>query len=185
MNSMDRRAALGAVGTVGLSALLAACTRPVATPATTAPATTAATGTATSAGATPTVEVPTTEGETATVQPESTTGGDLAALFAGAGSCTLTTELTEGPYYFDVDAIRTDIREDREGTLLRLGVRVTDAAAGCTPIANAVVDIWHCDALGSYSGFESASQQANQRAGPGTRRGRRAPTTRPTCAARR
>ncbi len=22
---------------------------------------------------------------------------------------------------------------------------------GCTPIANAIVDIWHCDALGVYS----------------------------------
>ena len=33
---------------------------------------------------------------------------------------------------------------------LRLGVRVRDAAA-CEPIANAVVDVWHCDAEGSYS----------------------------------
>ena len=35
----------------------------------------------------------------------------------------------------------------------RLGVRVRDAAA-CEPIANAVVDVWHCDAAGGYSGFE-------------------------------
>jgi len=66
------------------------------------------------------------------------------------------TELTEGPYYFDVDSIRSDLREDREGTLLRLGVRVRDAGS-CEPIENAIVDIWHCDATGLYSGFESAS----------------------------
>ncbi|MDQ1047111.1 protocatechuate 3,4-dioxygenase beta subunit [Streptomyces sp. V4I2] len=27
----------------------------------------------------------------------------------------------------------------------------------CKPIANAAVDIWHCDALGIYSGYESSS----------------------------
>ena len=30
-------------------------------------------------------------------------------------------------------------------------------AAACEPIENAVVDIWHCDALGVYSGFESGA----------------------------
>jgi protocatechuate 3,4-dioxygenase beta subunit len=32
-------------------------------------------------------------------------------------------------------------------------VRVRDAAE-CEPISNAVVDVWHCDAAGGYSGFE-------------------------------
>jgi hypothetical protein len=41
------------------------------------------------------------------------------ALDDGA-ACTLTPEQTEGPYYFDVDSIRSDIREDREGVRLRL-----------------------------------------------------------------
>ena len=45
-----------------------------------------------------------------------------------------------GSVDFDVDAIRSDIREDREGTLLRLGVRVREAA-GCEPIENAIVDV--------------------------------------------
>jgi protocatechuate 3,4-dioxygenase beta subunit len=38
--------------------------------------------------------------------------------------------------------------------LLRLALRVRDAGS-CEPIDNAVVDIWHCDALGSYSGVDS------------------------------
>jgi protocatechuate 3,4-dioxygenase beta subunit len=33
-------------------------------------------------------------------------------------------------------------------------------AASCEPVENAVVDIWHCDASGVYSGFESASTGA-------------------------
>ena len=72
--------------------------------------------------------------------------------FDGAPSCTVTPELTEGPYYFDVDKVRSDIREDRDGARLRLAVRVRDAES-CEPISNAVADVWHCDALGSYSGF--------------------------------
>lgn len=79
-----------------------------------------------------------------------TTGADT---FDGAGTCRLTAEQAEGPFYFDVDAIRSDIREDREGLPLRLAFRVREAGS-CAPIANAVVDIWHCDAGGVYSGFD-------------------------------
>jgi len=79
-----------------------------------------------------------------------------AALLDAAGSCAVVPELTEGPYYIDVDKVRSDIREDRPGTALTLAIRVRDYP-GCTPRANAVVDIWHCDATGNYSGFESSS----------------------------
>jgi len=121
------------LGTVGLGALVAACSGdPAATTSTT---------------------VPTTEGSSATVSPQSV--GLAPGDFPGAASCSLTPAETEGPYYFDVDAIRSDIREDRPGASLRLGMLVRDAS--CTPVANAVVDIWHCDAGGVYSGFESAS----------------------------
>ncbi len=84
------------------------------------------------------------------------TSATTAKLFDESSSCTVTPEETEGPYYFDADRIRSDIREDREGMRLRLAIRVRDAV-GCKPISNAVVDIWHCDALGLYSGFEAAS----------------------------
>jgi protocatechuate 3,4-dioxygenase beta subunit len=70
--------------------------------------------------------------------------------FDDAAHCTRTAEETEGPFYFEVDKVRSDIREDREGVPLHLGVRVRDAAK-CDPIKDAVVDIWHCDATGSYS----------------------------------
>jgi len=76
--------------------------------------------------------------------------------FAGAASCTLTPEQTEGPYYIDVDSIRADVREDREGVPVRLAVRVLDAD-GCTPVKDALFEVWHADAGGRYSGFESAS----------------------------
>jgi protocatechuate 3,4-dioxygenase beta subunit len=72
------------------------------------------------------------------------------AEFDGARRCNLTAEQTEGPFYFDVDRIRSDIREGHEGAELRLGIRVRSAPE-CEPLANAVVDVWHCDAGGSYS----------------------------------
>jgi len=72
-----------------------------------------------------------------------------ATGFDDSSSCTLTPEMTEGPYYFDADSIRSDIRDDREGTELRLAIRVRDS--DCNPLPDAVVDIWHCDALGEYS----------------------------------
>ena len=83
--------------------------------------------------------------------------------FDRAGSCALTPEQTEGPYYLDIDSVRSDIRESKEGAPLRVAIRVRDFTT-CAPLANAAVDIWHCDALGVYSGFESASAGAG---GPG------------------
>jgi protocatechuate 3,4-dioxygenase beta subunit len=70
------------------------------------------------------------------------------------GTCTLYPQQTEGPYYVDGEMLRADLREDRQGTLLVLDLLVL-SADGCTPLANAAVDIWHCDAAGVYSGFQN------------------------------
>jgi hypothetical protein len=76
--------------------------------------------------------------------------------FDASATCVVTPELTEGPYYIDLDALRSDITDGRPGTPLALALRVRDAAT-CEPIENAVVDIWHCDAGGVYSGFEAGA----------------------------
>ncbi|MBT2412042.1 dioxygenase [Streptomyces sp. ISL-12] len=74
-----------------------------------------------------------------------------------AESCyRLSSEAIEGPYYIDADKIRTDITEDREGIPMTLTIKVIDSVT-CKPVRNAAVDIWHCDALGVYSGYESVS----------------------------
>jgi protocatechuate 3,4-dioxygenase beta subunit len=71
---------------------------------------------------------------------------------AAAGRVRLSPELTEGPYYIDLERIRRNIREGKPGVPLLLRVRVVDGATG-QPVPNAAVDIWHCDAQGIYSGF--------------------------------
>jgi protocatechuate 3,4-dioxygenase beta subunit len=65
----------------------------------------------------------------------------------------LTPELEEGPYYFDPELQRSDIREGHEGAPLRLLLQVVDAA-DCSPLSGVRVDVWHCDARGFYSGYE-------------------------------
>jgi len=75
-----------------------------------------------------------------------------AAVASGLVTCVLTPEMTEGPYYLDGDKVRRDIREGRPGTRLDLATTVVDVST-CKPINGALVDIWHCDAGGAYSGF--------------------------------
>ncbi|MCC6615244.1 MAG: intradiol ring-cleavage dioxygenase [Anaerolineae bacterium] len=74
-------------------------------------------------------------------------------------SCVVRPALTEGPYFVDAMLNRSDIRVEpsddsiKEGTLLKLKINVSDVSAGtCLPVEGAQVDIWHCDALGVYSG---------------------------------
>jgi protocatechuate 3,4-dioxygenase beta subunit len=59
---------------------------------------------------------------------------------------------------------RSDIRSDpsngsvKEGVPLRLIFRVSQInASSCTPLSNAAVDVWHCDALGVYSDVSDRS----------------------------
>jgi protocatechuate 3,4-dioxygenase beta subunit len=73
-------------------------------------------------------------------------------LRAATPACTLTPEQEEGPYYVDYGTLRRDLTEGRPGVPLQLRIALLDAQT-CRPIENAAVDIWHCDALGVYSGF--------------------------------
>jgi protocatechuate 3,4-dioxygenase beta subunit len=72
--------------------------------------------------------------------------------WTSAAVCTLYPQETEGPYYLDLNRLRSDITEGKPGVPLELNLRVL-RAAGCTPIRDAVVDVWHTDALGWYSGY--------------------------------
>ncbi|MFJ7150158.1 intradiol ring-cleavage dioxygenase [Streptomyces sp. NPDC100445] len=68
--------------------------------------------------------------------------------------CVLTPEQTEGPYYLDLEKVRENITEGRPGVPLTLRVKVIDTMT-CSALPGTAVDIWHCDALGVYSGYEA------------------------------
>jgi intradiol ring-cleaving dioxygenase-like protein len=83
-------------------------------------------------------------------------GAGPAGVASGAVRCVLTPEQTEGPYYISGEKLRRNITEGRPGTPLVLRLSVVDAST-CKPIKGAIVDIWHCDARGAYSGFGSGA----------------------------
>jgi protocatechuate 3,4-dioxygenase beta subunit len=73
-------------------------------------------------------------------------------------SCVVRPEQTEGPYFIDEKLNRSDIRSDpsdgsvRPGVPLRLTFHVSRiVGASCSPLSNAIIDVWQCDALGAYS----------------------------------
>ena len=68
-----------------------------------------------------------------------------------AAACWLTPQETEGPFYFDPNLVRQDVTEGKTGLPLNLTFTVIDE--DCTPIPNVLVDIWHCDKDGVYSGY--------------------------------
>ncbi len=76
----------------------------------------------------------------------------VARLLDGcAATCHLWPEQEEGPYRRGDQPRRRDVTEGRLGTPLALGLRLrTDTG---DPLADAEVEIWHCDALGRYSGY--------------------------------
>jgi protocatechuate 3,4-dioxygenase beta subunit len=65
--------------------------------------------------------------------------------------CTVYPQETQGPFYLNLNLLRTDITEGKPGVplLLQLLVQRSD----CSPLAGVAVDVWQCDAGGVYSGY--------------------------------
>ncbi|RDH32748.1 Intradiol ring-cleavage dioxygenase [Aspergillus welwitschiae] len=68
-------------------------------------------------------------------------------------TCILTPETSTGPYIYPrSQVLRQDIVEDQVGVPFVLDIGLMDIHT-CEPLSNALVDIWHCNASGSYSSF--------------------------------
>lgn len=137
---LSRREVLTLFGFAGAS-LLAACTAQTNMP-------NAESATAVAIGSDPTAQA-TAAAEVATVE----------AVNTAVPNCVVRPEMTEGPYFVDGQMERSDIRIEptdnsvKEGVPLTIAFAVSQIAdATCAPLAGATVDIWHCDALGVYSG---------------------------------
>ncbi|MCX8051936.1 MAG: hypothetical protein N3B17_08615 [Chlorobi bacterium] len=74
-------------------------------------------------------------------------------------SCVLIPTETAGPFPLDLSEnptfFRSDVREDQQGVRLDLRLRII-GAANCAPMPNVRVNIWHCNANGEYSGYNTA-----------------------------
>ncbi|KUJ19056.1 protocatechuate 3 [Mollisia scopiformis] len=70
-------------------------------------------------------------------------------------TCVLTPEVTTGPYIWpQSQTLRQDMAEDQPGVPLYLDIGVLDTNT-CEPLEGVLVDLWHCNATGSYSSFEA------------------------------
>jgi protocatechuate 3,4-dioxygenase beta subunit len=140
---LSRREVLVLFGATGAAAFVAACM----------PTGSSSPGTATSTRASATPAAPSASGVSA------------------IPFCIVRPELTEGPYFVDEMLQRSDIRSDpsdgslREGLPLGLTFAVSRiSGSACEPFEGALVDVWHCDALGVYSdvqdpGFDTSGQK--------------------------
>jgi protocatechuate 3,4-dioxygenase beta subunit len=82
-----------------------------------------------------------------------------------ASGCVVTPEETAGPYpdrtgmFGNPSFYRRDVTEGRPGVPLALTMTVVNVKNSCASIANAVVEIWHCDTSGNYSEYGSTGTQ--------------------------
>jgi protocatechuate 3,4-dioxygenase beta subunit len=72
-------------------------------------------------------------------------------LFSGNGSCILSPEVTQGPYWVQGELVREDITDNQEGVPLTLDIQIIDVNT-CEPVPQAFLEIWHCNSTGVYSG---------------------------------
>lgn len=95
-----------------------------------------------------------------TILPFAKSIGKIIPLRKGlskSAGCWLTPAKTEGPYYFNANLFRQDIRYDSDtqafhnGLPLNMTFSIIDA--NCNPISNVLIDIWHADKDGVYSGY--------------------------------
>lgn len=64
----------------------------------------------------------------------------------------LAPEQVAGPYFRNPKLLRRNISEGAEGLPLLLRLTIVDAMTA-EPVSGALVDIWHCNARGAYSGW--------------------------------
>ena len=140
---LTRREVLTLIGAGGATAFLAAC--------------------APGGAASPSAAGAASAGASASAAAAATAAAS-AAIATALPACVVAPELTEGPYYLDVNLARSDIRTNSGGTTPVEGATLTlewivsqaDGSA-CMPMDGVVVDVWHCDALGVYSGVQGSA----------------------------
>lgn len=66
-------------------------------------------------------------------------------------------EVTIGPYYVEGELIRVDITDGQSGVASHLDIQFVDINT-CEPVTELLIDAWHCNATGAYSGVSASGQ---------------------------
>jgi protocatechuate 3,4-dioxygenase beta subunit len=85
---------------------------------------------------------------------------------SGSGSCTVTDTETDGPYPLynsrGSSIQRVDITDGKTGLPLDMVITIRNVNDSCNVLANARVDVWHCDKDGYYSGYTNSGYLGTQ-----------------------
>ena len=81
---------------------------------------------------------------------------------SGSGSCSVSPSETAGPFptITPSSLVRSDIKDDRTGVAFTIKITIKNTNNSCAALANAIVDIWHCDKDGYYSEYGGTSMQS-------------------------
>ncbi|KAI1090153.1 Intradiol ring-cleavage dioxygenase [Rostrohypoxylon terebratum] len=85
----------------------------------------------------------------------------LEDVFSANTSCILAPEVTDGPYYVVGEKMRSNVKESlySDGVDVFLEIQYIDVNT-CEPIPAVAVDIWNCNATGTYSGISASGNYA-------------------------
>lgn len=82
------------------------------------------------------------------------------------GDCTVTDSETDGPYPLyssrGSSIQRVEIADGKTGIPLNMTITIKDINNNCNPVADARVDVWHCDKDGYYSGYSNTGYLGTQ-----------------------
>jgi protocatechuate 3,4-dioxygenase beta subunit len=81
---------------------------------------------------------------------------------SSTSSCAVAPTETEGPFptHSPASYVRSNIVDGKSGYAFTVKIVVGNSNNGCNPLANAIVDIWHCDAEGNYSEYGGSGMQS-------------------------
>ncbi len=84
-----------------------------------------------------------------------TSGTTSSGTSSSSSSCSVTSTETAGPYPTKTPAsyVRSSIVDGQTGVPLTIKITILNTNNNCAVLANALVDIWHCTALGYYSEY--------------------------------
>ncbi|KAK7983550.1 hypothetical protein PG989_010952 [Apiospora arundinis] len=78
-------------------------------------------------------------------------------IFAGNASCALVEETTIGPYFVSGELMRWNVTEGQKGVPLHLDIQFI-STSNCAPVKDMIIDVWHSNATGVYSGVNATGQ---------------------------
>ena len=84
-----------------------------------------------------------------------TTSTSSSSSSSGSGSCSVTSSETAGPYPTITPSsyVRSNIVDGQTGVALTIKITICNTNNSCAALSGALVDIWHCTAVGYYSEY--------------------------------